>query len=56
MISELVTIYSTPDFWYFNKHSLALALVVAASSGLVFGLFHELGKTLWFFIKRLFHK
>lgn len=55
-MTDLITIYSDADFWYFNKQSIALAIIVASATGLVFGLSHELGKTIWFFLKRLFKK
>jgi hypothetical protein len=53
-MTELITIYSDAEFWHFNKQNIALAIVVASATGLVFGLTHELGKTLWFFIKKMF--
>ena len=55
-MSDLITIYSDADFWYFNKQSIALAIVVASATGMVFGLSHELGKSVWFWIKRLLKK
>jgi len=55
-MTELITIYSDADFWYFNKQSIALAIVVASATGMVFGLSHELGKSIWFFFKKLLGK
>jgi hypothetical protein len=51
-MSDLITIYSTPDFWFFNKESAALAIALAPPTGLLFAIGHEAGKALWFWVKR----
>lgn len=50
-MTEALFLLTERDFWYFNKESIALAIVVAACSGVVFGLFHEAGEALWHHIK-----
>lgn len=50
-MTEALLLLAERDFWYFNKESLALAIVIAACSGIVFGLFHEAGEALWHYVK-----
>ena len=50
-MSDLITIYSNPDFWFFNKENIALALVIALT-GFVWAIAHEAGKAFWFWAKK----
>ena len=45
--------YMSKDWWYLNKESIALGLLMTAGGGVVFALFHETTKALlWRMIKK----
>ncbi len=51
-MEQVIEAYRNPDFWLFNKETVALSLVVAIVTGLGFALAKGLGELLWDRIKR----
>lgn len=50
-MTDLIAIYITPDFWFFNKESIALAIVLAFPTGLLFSIGDKVGDMLWIWLK-----
>lgn len=55
-MTDILLLLTERDFWYFNKESIALALVIASCTGMFWGLSHEAGKWVWFYFKNKLKK